>query len=101
MKIRPIKNLATMIDQYDFSGCAKLTSINVPSQLKRISTSAFDGCVGLTELIVPNSCGKIEAGAFKDCSNLVEVHLPDHSLLSNTLQEQYSAFTSINHELFE
>ena len=71
------------------------------SHLVSIGRNAFDGCIGLTKLIVPNSCGKIEAGAFKDCSNLVEVHLPDHSLLSNTLQEQYSAFTSINHELFE
>ena len=55
----------------------KLTSINVPSKLKRISTSAFDGCVGLTSFVLPETMEDIGQKAFAGCTGLTEMIIPD------------------------
>ena len=71
------------------------------SKLISIGKSAFAGCISISEIHIPNTCGKIEMAAFKNCSNLVTVSLPDYNLLTAEQQDEFSQFTSINHELFE
>ncbi len=55
-----------------FAGCAELTQINLPSQLKNIGDSAFAES-GITSLTVPENTAKIGEEAFKACASLTAV----------------------------
>ena len=81
-----------------FSGTA-ITSVSLPSSLRRIKSSAFKNCTGLTEIPLPsgvttmgsdvfNGCiglrsvrllqglKSVASSAFQGCSNLTEVDIP-------------------------
>ena len=59
-----------------FSGCASLTSINIPLSVKGIGQVAFSGCSGLTNLTLPTGLNSIAQGAFEGCSSLTDLTIP-------------------------
>lgn len=58
------------IGHHAFSGCSKLTSINIPNSTKRIDTYAFWKCTGLSAIYLPDNITEIEEFAFLSCSNI-------------------------------
>ena len=52
---------------YSFSGCSKLTTVNIGSEVTRIPTYGFSGCGGINEInnhaTTPQTIGN---GAFSD-----------------------------------
>ena len=91
-------------DEYTFSGCTKLKTINMNQgkvKLSKIEAGvfynceslssdieiignngyinefAFANCKNMTKIVIPDNVTKIGVSAFKGCSNLKEVSLPE------------------------
>lgn len=69
------------IGDYAFSYCEKLGSIGFQSgsQLQSIGEAAFKGCVALTSVKIPASVMEIEKLAFYGCSELNGIYFDDES----------------------
>ena len=65
------------IGDYAFYGCAKLTSLTLPSNLTKIGKNAFEGCRGLTSLNLPAGITTIDYYTFLGCTGLTSVTLPE------------------------
>ncbi|MDR2827854.1 MAG: leucine-rich repeat protein [Acholeplasmatales bacterium] len=59
-----------------FSGCTKLTSIELSSTVFTINSYAFYNCSSLTSFTIPYSVTTIEFAIFNSCSSLVEITIP-------------------------
>lgn len=70
-------NLSIMPESV-FSGCVKLSKIEVPESLITIKDFAFEGCKSLTSIHIPEKVSIIEAGAFYDCELLNNVQIPQN-----------------------
>ena len=53
-----------------FSGCERITKINLPFGVTEIGPFAFSGCTNLLEISIPNSIELIDAGAFYKMDSL-------------------------------
>lgn len=60
-----------------FSGCDKLTTINLPNTLTTIGEKAFNGCTALTSIKIPTSVTTIGSDAFTGCTNVTRVETLD------------------------
>ncbi len=60
------------INDSALSTCPKLSSIDLPSSLKKIGNNAFGGSA-LTKIVIPDSVTEIGESAFGNCSKLVDV----------------------------
>lgn len=65
----------TQIDDYTFYCCEDLTSVQIPSSVKRIGEGAFYGCSKLTNLTLPGSITTIEPSTFS-YSGLLSFEVP-------------------------
>ena len=66
----------TTIGTRAFAECG-LTSISLPSTLKKLGGGAFYDCSGLTSITIPAGITTLESNMFQNCSNLRSVTLPD------------------------
>jgi len=66
----------TSIGPDAFYNCTNLTSVTIPSCVKRIGLEAFSGCSGLTNVTTFASITNIAPYAFENCSGLVSVTIP-------------------------
>ena len=82
-----IPSSVTRIENYAFSGCNGLTSIEIPSGVTSIGVSAFSGCSGLTSIEIPSGVTSIGVSTFSGCSGLTSIVIP-------------SGVTSIGNEAF-
>ncbi|MCL1810388.1 MAG: leucine-rich repeat protein [Clostridiales bacterium] len=55
---------------------SSLQSVDLPSTLKTIGSSAFARCTGLTSMSLPDSVTAIGSNAFQNCSNLSSINYP-------------------------
>ena len=63
------------IDSEALFGCS-LTSIEIPSSVTSIGSSAFANCSSLTSIEIPNNVTSIGYDAFYNCSSLLSVKIP-------------------------
>ncbi|MDE7468479.1 MAG: leucine-rich repeat domain-containing protein, partial [Muribaculaceae bacterium] len=79
-----------------FTGCDKLTEVELPENLKEIGEGAFKGCTGLTNVNIPDGVTTIEKSTFEGCENLVEVNLPETVTEIGANAFAYTAISSVN-----
>lgn len=69
-----------------FRGCKSLTSVGgsgsgasveIPSNITKISKEAFFQCDGITSVTIPNTVSELGGSVFKSCDNLRNVSLPN------------------------
>ena len=60
-----------------FWGCTKLTSVEIPSNVKGIGQLAFYDCTGLTSIEIPSSVTSIGYMAFENCTGLTHIEIPN------------------------
>ncbi len=72
-----IKDGTVSITAYAFSGCSKLTSINIPDSVTSIGYEAFSSCWRLTSIDIPDSVTSIGGEAFEGCTGLTSITIPD------------------------
>ena len=63
------------ISSYAFYSCSKLTTINFNEGLEQIEQYAFANCSGLTSITIPDSCLSIGNYAFYQCVKITTVDL--------------------------
>ena len=59
-------NVGTRISSTSFSGCAALTSVNIPTGVVTIGNNSFDGCASLAQLTMPEPLSTIGEYAFRN-----------------------------------
>ena len=67
----------TVIEDYTFSGCVKLTFVNIPTTVTEIGEGVFFGCAALESITLPAGLETIGKGAFLSCASLNNVILPE------------------------
>lgn len=65
------------IGSYAFQDCRMLTSVTLSNGLKSIDYYAFSGCTNLTKIVLPNSITDLGSDLFQECTALTEVTLPN------------------------
>lgn len=66
----------TVIESSAFLNCSNLTSVNIPNGLEIINNSLFNGCSSLPRITIPNSIVSIGWSAFQNCTALTSVTIP-------------------------
>ena len=86
----------TSIGDDAFSGCSRLSSVEIPESVTSIGRGAFKGCSGLTSVEIPESVTSIGRGAFKGCSKLTSVKIPSSvTSIGNSAFRECSGLTSV------
>ena len=67
----------TSIDEFAFSGCSGLTSVNIPNCVTSIGKWAFSDCNKLPVLKLPDNLVYIGESAFQDCYSIVSLTIPN------------------------
>lgn len=62
--------MVTTIEENAFSNCTGLTSIEFPTSLNSIGDRAFRGCTGLTSVVIPRYVRNLWSSSFEECTNL-------------------------------
>ena len=62
--------LVVCIDDYAFSGCSELTSIDISDSISSIGIYAFKDCSELKTISIPNKISRIGQSAFSNCHKL-------------------------------
>ena len=68
-----LMHLIVDIGRDAFSKTDELVKIEIPNNIKTISSGAFESCYNLSEVVIPDSIRTIEFGAFFNCSALKEI----------------------------
>jgi hypothetical protein len=63
----------TIIDNYAFSPCKLLTSVDIPESVKSIGENAFSECALLTNVTISSGVISIGLYAFRDCTLLTSI----------------------------
>ena len=66
----------TQIQSGLFSNCSKLTSVNIPSTVTLIGTTAFQNCYKLASIELPDGLLSISNSAFASCNSLSYIIIP-------------------------
>ncbi|MBC8556443.1 leucine-rich repeat domain-containing protein [Lachnospiraceae bacterium BX3] len=69
----------TGIEKYAFSGCEKLTNVEILEGVTSIGESMFEECSSLESIILPSSVTKIDKYAFYNCTELKTVAIPENT----------------------
>jgi hypothetical protein len=72
-----IDSSITALGERAFSGCSKMTSVTIPSTIKRLPTCVFENCTGLSEVNLPVGLQRMEAQCFYGCTNLSTIEIPN------------------------
>ena len=72
-----ISDKTVTIGNSAFAGNDKMTSIDIPSNVKSIESMAFGGCKNLKDVKLNEGLANIGSNAFIACDNLENIEIPD------------------------
>ena len=87
----------TVIGQVAFSACETLTTVELPSTLKKISADGFNGCTGLTSITCKATTppDASEGFVFKDVPKTIPVYVPKGCVAKYKAAAGWKDFTNI------
>ena len=71
-----IPSCVSVIGEFAFSVCEKITSVVIPESVKEIGEMAFYGCKSLVSINIPDGVTSIGGEAFWNCDSLTSVTIP-------------------------
>lgn len=72
-----ISDEVTVVGNYAFYNCNRLTEIVIPNSVTTIGEHAFYNCNGLAELTIGDGVETVKESAFYNCNGLREIVLPN------------------------
>ena len=87
-------NEITTVGAYAFSGCNKMTSVNLQNATS-VGQYAFNGCSALTDVNLPNA-KTVGGSAFQNCTSLTKLDLPKATALNNYVVSGCSSLVELN-----
>ena len=90
-----IPETVTNIEYRAFQGCVNLASISFPDNVTSIGNYAFSSCTGLTQIIIGDGVTTIGDGAFGGCTNLTSVAIGPNVVTIGNYAFQSSGLTSV------
>jgi hypothetical protein len=86
----------TIIGDYLFSGCSKITSITLPDTITSIGNYAFQGCTSLKSITIPDTITSIGNYTFQGCTSLKSITIPSSVInISNNAFQGCTSLTSV------
>ena len=106
-----IEEGVTDINSNYFCGLINITSVTLPSTMKKIGGYAFENCQNLESVILNEGLETISGRAFSECVSLKTIHLPASltqlgnnafvgCALSFTVDEAHAVYSTIDGVLF-
>jgi len=77
MQTITLPETVTEIDDYAFSDCSNLTTVNYSKKLTKIGEYAFQRCTSLEKIYIPKSLKEMGMAVFKDCVSIDVVEIED------------------------
>lgn len=74
-----------------FQRCTTITSVVIPSSVKRIGTYAFESCSKLTSVVIYDGVTTINDGAFYNCTKLKRVDFSSHTAIPTLGSSAFSS----------
>ncbi|TVZ56290.1 putative secreted protein (Por secretion system target) [Lutibacter sp. Hel_I_33_5] len=71
-----IPDSVTSIGSYSFYNCTTLATVSLPNSIPKIGVNTFENTI-IQEINIPNSVTKIEDSAFSGCKSLANVMIPN------------------------
>lgn len=71
-----IPSYISLIQSSAFADCINLTHIEIPSNVNEIRDNAFRGCTALESISIQGSITELSHGIFSGCSNLKSFNIP-------------------------
>ncbi|MBR2444899.1 MAG: leucine-rich repeat domain-containing protein [Clostridia bacterium] len=68
--------LYNKIGNYAFSQCTVLESVQLPSNLTRVTHGMFNGCTALNDIVIPETVTNFVNYCFQNCSSLETINIP-------------------------
>ncbi len=95
----------TSIADKAFYGYTNLKSIEIPSTVENIHSSAFEGCISLKTVTIPDDCALLSIGekAFSGCQSLTSFTIPGSvvGLQSNSFEGCFFAHSNfVNNSIY-
>ena len=81
----------TLIGDYAFYYCDRVTGITIPDSVVSIGAGAFEGCRALSDIIIPAKITAIKDRTFLQCNNLTSIIIPN-----NVTSLGYQVFAACN-----
>ncbi len=85
----------TILYNYDFAYCDKLTTIILPESITEIGSYTFYYCTSLSSVNIPDGVTAISGNAFSHCTSLKSITLPSNLTTIGTFAFGYTGLTSI------
>ncbi len=67
----------SVLPDYMFEGCEKLTTVTIPSTVTEIGDEVFNDCGSLDGVILPQGLTTMGASVFRDCTALSSISIPE------------------------
>ncbi len=67
----------TKLFEYTFRGCKSLQNVSLPDTLTELDDQVFEGCEALTEIRIPDGVSAIGQSAFQNCKSLRRIRIPE------------------------
>ena len=80
-----VDSSVTTIGELAFSGCWRLSDIEMPEGVLRIELRAFVGCDGLTNAAIPGSVTQIVGRAYTGCGRLMEIAVDETNAIYRSI----------------
>ena len=86
----------TKISEEAFYICDGITSVTIPNTVSELGGSVFEGCDNLRNVSLPNSITDISDSTFNDCSSLANIIIPNSVTRIGNSAFYYCNLSSIN-----
>ena len=94
-----IPSSVSCLEEYSFSNCSSLTSIEIPSSVTTLGSHCFWGCSKLTSVKIPSSVILLPNLCFNNCSSLTSVEIS--SSVSSIGDYCFTGSSSLTNVTFE
>lgn len=70
VKYKEVEYLVTSVGEDAFADATELTSVSIPSTVRRLGSRAFSGCTSLKSIVFPSSKPEMGENVFEKCNSL-------------------------------